>query len=104
MKNVTLLDPHLMELEESLAKGEAPSSTGGVYFAWSPCLRCREIGATRKEDPQVRLQQLSRYMAVPSRGRGASSLRRIMAGTEVVAEEACDERRQLGQYCLIKSS
>jgi hypothetical protein len=62
MKIVTLLDPHLVESEESLASGEASPSTGGVYFAWSPSLRCMKISATRKEDPQVRLQQLSRYV------------------------------------------
>jgi hypothetical protein len=55
----------LVEMEESFSKGEAMSSTGGVYFAWSPCLKCMKIGATRKEDPQVRLRQLSRYVTEP---------------------------------------
>lgn len=130
MKIVTLLDPHLVELEERLAKGEALPSTGGVYF------ECMKIGVTRKEGPQVRLQQLSRYVTWPfisaawlptptpflheaeaHRHFGAKRIMAPGAGIEffhVVAEEvvayvggspaACDERRQLGQYCLIKSS
>ena len=55
----------LVEMEESFAKGEAMSTTGGVYFAWSECLRCMKIGATRKEDPHVRLRQLSSFVTTP---------------------------------------
>jgi hypothetical protein len=54
----------LMEFEDSVARGILPPSTGGVYFAWSPCLNCMKIGATRREDPQIRLHELS--MQVPS--------------------------------------
>ena len=56
----------ILELEESFAKGlvlQAPP--GGVYFAWSDCLRCMKIGATRREDPQIRLRELSRYVTTP---------------------------------------
>lgn len=54
-----------LELEESLSRGVIPPPTGGVYFAWSPCLMCMKIGATRKEDPLIRLRQLSRYVTSP---------------------------------------
>ncbi len=55
----------MMEMEDSFAKGEAMSATGGVYFAWSPCLKCMKIGATRKEDPHVRLRQISSFVTSP---------------------------------------
>ena len=42
-----------------------PSSAGGVYFAWSNCLNCMKIGATRREDPQLRLREISRYVTTP---------------------------------------
>jgi len=55
----------LEELEDSMAKGIILSTTGGVYFAWSECLRCMKIGATRRNSPSARLQELSRYVTVP---------------------------------------
>jgi hypothetical protein len=56
----------IMEMEESLANGGAMSAaTGGVYFAWSQCLGCMKIGATRKEDPHTRLRQLSSFVTTP---------------------------------------
>ena len=54
-----------MEIEASLAMGVLPAMSGGVYFAWSPCLNCMKIGATRRECPQIRLRELSRYVTVP---------------------------------------
>jgi hypothetical protein len=54
-----------MELEASLAMGILPPMSGGVYFAWSSCLNCMKIGATRRECPQIRLRELSRYVTVP---------------------------------------
>lgn len=55
----------MMDMDDSLAKGEAMSAIGGVYFAWSQCLGCMKIGATRKEDPHVRLRQLSGLVTTP---------------------------------------
>ena len=55
----------LMEMEKSWAKGEAQPKTGGVYFAWSDCLKCMKIGATRREDPLVRLREISRFVTTP---------------------------------------
>ena len=55
----------LMDFEESVAKGILPSPRGGVYFAWSPCLNCMKIGATRREDPHIRLRELSRFVTSP---------------------------------------
>ena len=55
----------LMEIEESWAKCEAQPKTGGVYFAWSDCLNCMKIGATRREDPLVRLREISRFVTEP---------------------------------------
>ena len=55
----------LEELEDIVAKGLTASETGGVYFAWSDCLRCMKIGATRRSGPGARLQELSRYVTVP---------------------------------------
>jgi hypothetical protein len=40
---------------------EGVTQTGGVYFAWSDCLNCMKIGATRREDPHLRLRELSSY-------------------------------------------
>jgi hypothetical protein len=57
------LRQEMVEMEESFAKGEA--ATGGVYFAWSPCLGCMKIGATHKEDPDVRLRQISSFVTTP---------------------------------------
>jgi hypothetical protein len=55
----------LREMEESWAKGGAPPNTGGVYFAWSDCLKCMKIGATRREDPLIRLREISQYVTTP---------------------------------------
>jgi hypothetical protein len=55
----------LLELEDRIAKGLQIAATGGVYFAWSDCLGCMKIGATRREDPGLRLRELSRYVTTP---------------------------------------
>jgi hypothetical protein len=55
----------MLELEDRIAKGLHISATGGVYFAWSNCLGCMKIGATRREDPSLRLRELSRYVTSP---------------------------------------
>ena len=55
----------LEEFEANLLSGIVPSTTGGVYFAWSECLRCMKIGATRGPDPTARLYQLSHHVTVP---------------------------------------
>jgi hypothetical protein len=55
----------VLEMEESMAKGLVLQAPGGVYFAWSDCLKCMKIGATRREDPQLRLRELSRYVTTP---------------------------------------
>jgi hypothetical protein len=55
----------MVELEDSIAQGVIPKQSGGVYFAWSDCLRCMKIGATRREDPMIRLQELSRHVTSP---------------------------------------
>jgi hypothetical protein len=55
----------LVQIEESLAGGVIPSMTGGVYFAWSACLGCMKIGCTRKENPLVRLREISKYVTSP---------------------------------------
>jgi hypothetical protein len=57
----------LLELEDRIARGLAISATGGVYFAWSDCLGCMKIGATRREDPGLRLRELSRHVTSPFR-------------------------------------
>ena len=40
-------------------------STGGVYFAWSDCLKCMKIGATRRYSPLMRLREISSYTTTP---------------------------------------
>jgi hypothetical protein len=55
----------LEELEENISKGILPTTTGGVYFAWSSCLKCMKIGATRRDDPAIRLRELSRHVTTP---------------------------------------
>jgi hypothetical protein len=40
-------------------------STGGVYFAWSDCLNCMKIGATRRDSPLIRLREISSYTTTP---------------------------------------
>ena len=54
----------VLELESDMAQGRI-STTGGVYFAWSSCLNCTKIGATRRSDPATRLRELSRHVTVP---------------------------------------
>ena len=55
----------MLDLEKLLAQGILPLHTGGVYFAWSSCLGCMKIGFTRREDPHIRLKELSRYVTSP---------------------------------------
>jgi hypothetical protein len=55
----------LQEFEDAAAAGTPLSTTGGVYFAWSPCLKCTKIGATRRDSPTPRLQELSRHVTEP---------------------------------------
>ena len=40
-------------------------STGGVYFAWSDCLNCMKIGATRRDSPLMRLREISSHTTTP---------------------------------------
>ena len=54
----------VLELESDMSQGKI-STTGGVYFAWSSCLNCTKIGATRRGDPTTRLRELSRHVTVP---------------------------------------
>ncbi len=58
-------EQELFDMEEMMAKGIHPPPSGGLYFAWSPCLQCMKIGATRREDPQIRLRELSRHVSSP---------------------------------------
>jgi hypothetical protein len=46
----------MVEFEEDMLQG------GGVYFAWSSCLGCMKIGATRRDSPDQRLREISRYV------------------------------------------
>ena len=56
----------MLEMEEILASGGVVvPGKGGVYFAWSPCLRCMKIGATRRDDPLIRLRELSMQVTEP---------------------------------------
>jgi hypothetical protein len=55
----------LQEFEDAAAAGTPLSTTGGVYFAWSPCLKCTKIGATRRDSPTPRLRELSRHVTEP---------------------------------------
>ena len=41
------------------------STGGGVYFAWSDCLNCMKIGATRRDSPLMRLREISSYTTTP---------------------------------------
>jgi hypothetical protein len=63
LQNVVALLTHYPNLQWRLAR--ILHEARGVSFAWSPCLRWMKIGATRKEHPQVKLQQLSRYVTSP---------------------------------------
>lgn len=55
----------MLELEDSIAKGIFIQPTGGVYFAWSDCLNCTKIGATRRDTPLPRLSELSHGVTSP---------------------------------------
>jgi hypothetical protein len=50
-----------LELDEDKRRGKT-ETTGGVYFAWSSCLKCMKIGATRRDSPDKRLREISRYV------------------------------------------
>ena len=54
----------MIQMEDDMLQEKTPT-TGGVYFAWSDCLGCMKVGATRKESPLPRLQQLSRHVTSP---------------------------------------
>jgi hypothetical protein len=54
----------VLQLEQDMAHGRV-TTTGGVYFAWSSCLNCMKIGATRREGPEARLKEISRHVTVP---------------------------------------
>lgn len=54
----------MIHMEDDLSMGKVPT-TGGVYFAWSACLNCMKIGATRRESALPRLQELSRHVTTP---------------------------------------
>ena len=51
----------ILQFEDDMVCGRI-STAGGVYFAWSECLGCMKIGATRRDNPQQRLRELSRYV------------------------------------------
>ena len=55
----------LEEFEENNSKGIYTTTTGGVYFAWSSCLKCMKIGATSRDDPAIRLRELSSHVTTP---------------------------------------
>ena len=70
LEQIQAIDDHgrkqeMLELEDSIAKGMVILPTGGVYFAWSDCLNCMKIGATRRETPLPRLRELSRGVTSP---------------------------------------
>ena len=48
------------KLQTKNNNAEGATQTGGVYFAWSDCLNCMKIGASRR-DPHLRLRELSSY-------------------------------------------
>jgi hypothetical protein len=51
----------IMEMKEDKRQGKTETA-GGVYFAWSSCLGCMKIGATRRESPDKRLREISRFV------------------------------------------
>lgn len=53
----------LLQIENGLHGMQ--QSTGGVYFAWSDCLNCMKIGATRRDSPLMRLREISSYTTTP---------------------------------------
>ena len=54
----------ILQMEDDMLNGIF-TATGGVYFAWSDCLRCMKVGATRKDSPVHRLRELSRHVTSP---------------------------------------
>jgi hypothetical protein len=54
----------MLQMEDDMLQGKF-TATGGVYFAWSDCLCCMKIGATRKDSPVDRLKELSRHVTSP---------------------------------------
>ena len=48
----------MLERDEMIEQG-LPINTGGVYFAWSDCLKCMKIGATRRDNPYITLREIS---------------------------------------------
>jgi hypothetical protein len=57
----------LLQIKDDASKNVSPPSTGGVYIAYSECLGCMKIGATRRSDPLIRLHEISRYTTTPFR-------------------------------------
>ena len=57
----------MLQIKDDASKGVSPPSTGGVYIAYSECLGCMKIGATRRSDPLNRLREISRYTTTPFR-------------------------------------
>jgi hypothetical protein len=57
----------LLQIKDDASKSVTQSSTGGVYIAYSECLGCMKIGATRRSDPLIRLREISRYTTTPFR-------------------------------------
>jgi len=55
----------MLEMEDMIEQGLPIKPTGGVYFAWSDCLQCMKIGATRRDDPHIRLREISRGVTSP---------------------------------------
>ena len=53
----------MLEMDDMIAKGLP--FTGGCYFAWSDCLKCMKIGATRRDNPHIRLREISRGVTSP---------------------------------------
>ncbi len=51
----------ILEVNADKRQGKT-ETTGGVYFAWSSCLKCMKIGATRRDSPDQRLREISRYV------------------------------------------
>ena len=55
----------MVQMEDDMLQGKCSATGGGVYFAWSDCLRCMKIGATRRDSPEVRLRELSSHVTSP---------------------------------------
>ena len=54
----------MLERDEMIEQG-LPINTGGVYFAWSDCLKCMKIGATRRDNPYITLREISLGLTSP---------------------------------------